>query len=68
MTKKEEKVNQFFEKFKTDFDAWDCNDTDKICKENRLTLLRTKHLPKHESELVRDLYAAKCDQYSNSKQ
>lgn len=69
MTVEEEKADHFFKKFKIDFDKWDCDNTipEDNCAKNRLTLLRTKHLPTHESEIVRDVYAAKCNQYSKNK-
>ncbi len=62
----EEKANYFFQKFRTDFDNWDCetnNRTDENCAENRLTLLKLKYLPKEENEKLRDLYSILCDEY-----
>ena len=60
----DEKANYFFQKFKTDFDNWECQKNEENCIKNRLIELKLRHLPKEEIEKVRDLYSILCDRYS----
>lgn len=59
-----EKANYYFQKFRADFNNWDCQENDANCIENRLTLLKLKYLPKEEIEIVKDLYSLLCDSHS----
>ena len=61
----QEKAKYLFNKFKIEFDKWDCSteESKENCRHNRLKLTIPKYLPNNEK--VADIYNKLCNDYSD---